>query len=137
MANNYGVDLRLDDNWQLPTQTNGDMLLVSDRECLLQDIRLEALTQAGDLFYDTDYGWSLLDFIQRPVDELLELELEQRIITKLSRRPYIDVKSIIIDSIWAKDTIQVNTCFALIDGSETFNLALSVGRVSIEVIEID
>ena len=63
------VDIMLDEDGQPVSDGNGDTALVSDDECWLQDIKNEAMTEEGELFYedeegDASYGWSLLDFMQ-------------------------------------------------------------------------
>lgn len=93
------IDIKLDEYGQPAADKNGDTFLVSDDECWLQDIRCEALTEAGELFYedeggDGSYGWGLLDFMQGEFDDFTRLEIQQRIRTKLSKRDYIDAGSI-------------------------------------------
>lgn len=72
-------DIRLDEDWQLTRAADGDAPVVEGLEEFLQEIRLESMTQEGDLFYDSEYGWSLLDFIQRDDSELTRLEIQDRI----------------------------------------------------------
>jgi len=131
------IDLQLDVNWQLAPHANGDMLLVTGLDCLMQDIRLEALSQEGDLFYDAEYGWSLLDFMQSPVNDLTQLELEQRVLNKLARREEVDIKTVSVSADFGESNITIYISFRFIGSDEIQQLNLSVGRVSIEVIEID
>ena len=68
------VDIMLDEDGQPVSDGNGDTALVSDDECWLQDIKNEAMTEEGELFYedeegDASYGWSLLDFMQGEYDD--------------------------------------------------------------------
>lgn len=133
----YQTDIKLSEDWQLTPHANGDVLLVTDLECLMQDIRLEALTSEGDLFYDTDYGWSLLDFAQVPYSELVELELEQRIMTKLSKREEVNIKSIIVKSKFNNDAVVIQIEFRFVDSDELQYLSLEINRLNIEVIPID
>ena len=55
------TDIRLNSEWQLTQATDGDAPLCSGLECLYQNIVLEALTQPGDVFYDAEFGWGVLD----------------------------------------------------------------------------
>lgn len=57
------------------------------------------MTEEGELFYedeegDESYGWSLLDFMQGEYDDFIQMEIQQRIRSKLSKREYIDAGSI-------------------------------------------
>ena len=89
------IDIMLDGDGQPVPDGNGDTSLVSDDECWLQDIRNEAVTEEGELFYedeegDGSYGWGLLDFMQGEYDDFTRMEIQQRIRSKLSKRDYID-----------------------------------------------
>lgn len=93
------TDIMLDEDGQPLSDGNREASLVSDDGCWLQDIRNEALTEEGELFYedeagDASYGWGLLDFMQGEYDDFTRLEIQQRIQTKLSKRDYIDAGSI-------------------------------------------
>lgn len=93
------VDIMLDEDGQPVSDGNGDTALVSDDECWLQDIKNEAMTEEGELFYedeegDASYGWSLLDFMQGEYDDFTQMEIQQRIRSKMSKRDYIDAGSI-------------------------------------------
>lgn len=93
------IDIMLDGNGQPVSDGNGDASLVEDDACWLQDLRNEAVTEEGELFYeseegDASYGWGLLDFMQGEYDGFTRMEIQQRIRSKLSKRDYIDADSI-------------------------------------------
>ena len=93
------VDIMLDEFGQPVSERNGDMALVSADACWLQDIKNEALTEEGELFYEDaegeeSYGWGLTDFSQGEYDDFLAVEIKQRIRSKLAKREYIDARSI-------------------------------------------
>lgn len=110
MAGLNDTDIRLDDSWQLTRAANGDAPIVAGLYCIYQDIQLEAHSQEGELFYDTDWGWSLLDFLQSEDDELLELEIQERIKTKLARRSEVDAESISTSVVFSNDMLIVQRC---------------------------
>ncbi|MBG9567434.1 DUF2634 domain-containing protein [Brevibacillus agri] len=133
MAGLTDTDIRLDGNWQITAAANGDALLVSGLECFLQDIRIEALTQEGEVFYDETWGWSLLDFMQSQDDELLRLEIEQRVRTKLARREEIDLESIQTTIEFLEDVIAIRSSFRFVDSDQTVQLDVELDRVKVEV----
>lgn len=137
MAGLNDTDIRLDDSFQLTRAANGDAPLISGTGCLMQDIRLEAMSQEGELFYDHDWGWSLLDFAQSEYDDLLSVEIQQRIRTKLSRRPEIDVETILSSVSFSNDIISVHVEFSLVGDSEVQMLDINLDRVSVEVTVSD
>ena len=133
MARLTETDIRLDHNWLVTPAANGDALLVSGLECLLQGIRLEALTQEGEVFYDETFGWSLLDFIHAQDDELLRLEIDQRVMTKLARRTVIDPETIRTSVELIGDAIVIRTSFSFTDSDQTVQLDVELDRVKVEV----
>ncbi|MBU5312213.1 hypothetical protein KQI38_09255 [Tissierella carlieri] len=136
MAGLYDSDIKLDENWQLTSAVNGDVPLASDTDCFIQDIRLEALSQEGELFYDELWGWSLMDFIQTQDNELTRLEIEQRIKTKLSRREEIDNETIKTVLSFEDDKVSVKVAFKFINDSRKYNLDILLDRVRVEVVMV-
>lgn len=133
MAGLMDTDIRLDESWQVAAAANGDALLISGLDCFLQDIRIEALTQEGEVFYDETWGWSLLDFIQSQDDELLRLEIAQRVRSKLARRTEIDPETIKTTVDLREDVIAIQVSFGFADSDQTDILDIELDRVSVEV----
>ena len=134
--NRYYTDIALDENWQPAVRSNGDFATVSDLDCLMQEIRLEALTTQGELFFDPEFGWSLPDFLHLRIDDLTLLEIEQRGYARLAARDKIETSSIAVKA-QAGDTVLISAVWRWIGDSKTNRLQVSVGRVDIEVIAID
>lgn len=130
------TDIRLDDNWQLTQATDGDAPICTGLDCLYQNIKLEAVTQPGDLFYDDTFGWGLYDFIQAEDDELTRLEIMQRVKTGLQKREIIIPDSIQINIEFEDDTFQVYAYFRF-SGEETArNLNIVIDTVNVEVATV-
>ena len=82
------TDIMLDPNGQPVADSSGDFKTVSGDACWEQDLRLEALTEPGELFYEDEngdeaYGFGLLDFSHAENDEFTQKD-------KLSKRTYLD-----------------------------------------------
>lgn len=135
MAGLRDTDIRLS-GLDLVPSASGDVALVSDLECLKQDIEREALTQEKELFYDEDYGWSLLDFIQADDEELTRIEIKQRIITKLGKRQEVDVDSITIKMENQADCFLITIKFKFRNNQEEANLSLALDRVQVKVVSL-
>lgn len=131
------VDIKMDENWKLTQAANGDAPTVSGVECILQDIKLEAVTQEKEIFYDENYGWSLLDFIQAEDNALTRTEIEQRIKSKLSNRDYIDSDSIEILIVFTDITLTISIAFKFINDDETYTVDLVLNRIKVEVVNED
>lgn len=136
MASYDDTDIKLDKNWQLTQATNGDAPIISDTDCLIQDIKIESLTQEGELFYDLEYGWSLLDFMHQDDDDLIRLEIKERVREKLEKRPEVEIESLQVEIQFDDDELRLKVLFNLTDGEEQ-EIDVALDRVEVEVIESD
>lgn len=130
-------DIRLDENWHLTQAADGDAPIVSEYDSLLQEIRLEAVTQEGELFFDTAWGWSLLDFLQSQDDELTRLEVQERIKSKLRQRPEVDFDSVQIELTAFQDAFRILTSFRFMGEDELRTIDVQLDRVKVEVVASD
>lgn len=137
MAGLNDTDIRLNDEWQLTQASTGDAPVYSGLDCFLQDIRLEAITQPGELFYNSEWGWGLLEFLQAEDDDLTRLEISERVKDKLRRRKEIRAETITVTILFEDDILKILTRFLLIDSKETQNIDVGLDRVKVEVILID
>ena len=132
------VDILLDEGGQPVLDGNGDFVLVSGDECWLQDIKNEALTQAGELFYEDEdgndsYGWGLLDFLQAEGDEFLLREIQQRIRAKLVKRDYIDAASIHAEISFDGRLCRINISFQRVDSDQEYHIGIETDGVEVVV----
>jgi len=128
------TDIFLNDNYQMDIDQVGNCKLIDGVDLFIQNIKLEALTQEGDLFYDLSYGWSLLDFIHSEYSDILKLEIVQRIKAKLASNILIDADSIKITTDFVEDQIQIVAKFKQIDSDFEFILNIGLDRINVEVI---
>ena len=128
------TDIRLDGSWQLTQAADGDAPLCSGLDCLYQNIVLEAITQPGDLFYDTEFGWGLYDFLQSEDSELVRLEIVQRVKSKLEKREVILPGSVSVQIDYTEDTFRLRCGFRFTDEDTGRNLSVTIDPVSVEVI---
>lgn len=96
LARMEDTDIMLDEYGQ-PVVEAGIPQIVSGKECWLQDIRCEMLTEEGELIHEDEegkeaYGYGFLEFLNGE-DDILG-EIQARIIEKLSKREDIDESSI-------------------------------------------
>lgn len=136
MAGINDTDIRMSEDWQLTSSSTGDVPLCSARDCFLQDIRLEAVTTPGEIFYNPSWGWGLREYLHREYDELTRLEISQRIQSKLSQRPEVDSSTIEIQMGLTGDQLMMDIYFRLVEETEQEHLQVSLDRVGVEVIEI-
>lgn len=126
------VDIKLNDEWQLTSAATGDAPVTDDESGLLQTLQIEALTQEGELFYDEDFGWSLLDFVHADESDLVKIEIDGRIRRKLSAHDEVKADSIIVNQKWSDDVLNIHIRFTLTDDTE-HSIYVSIDRVKVEV----
>lgn len=132
------IDIMLDEDGQPVSDGNGDSSLVSDDECWLQDIKNEAMTEEGELFYedeegDASYGWSLLDFMQGEYDDFTQMEIQQRIRSKMSKRDYIDAGSIQTEVDFDGHLYHIRVAFRKNDSSNEYSIDIESNGVEVIV----
>lgn len=134
----HEVDLLLDEGGQPVSDGSGDVALVSEDDCWLQDLKNEAITEEGELFYEDEegndsYGWGLLDFLQCEGDDFLLIEIKQRIYAKMTKRNYIDAGSIQSDISFDGHRYHIRITFKRIDSSEEYNIDIQSDGVEVIV----
>ncbi len=132
------IDIKIDENGQPVAGIDGDADLVSDDACWLQDLKNEAMTGDGELFYeheegDESYGFGLLDFLQGEFDEFMKLEIQQRIRSKMSKRNYIDCGSIRTDVEFDGHTYNIKTIFKRTDSNVEYSLNIQNNGVEVTI----
>ncbi len=128
------TDIKLNDEWQLTPAASGDAPLTDDVEGLLQTIKTESITQEGELFYDTDFGWSLLDFVHTQETDLAKIEIESRIKKKLAKYDEIMPDTVEIQQAWESGVLYIAVSFKLNDGTG-HKIETSLNRIGVEIID--
>lgn len=90
-----------------------------------------------DSGYDAEWGWGLYEFIQSEFDELTQLEITQRVRSKLERRKVILPESIAVTLDLQNDNFIVHTSFRFAEEHEPRQLNIIVDSVSVEVVSND
>lgn len=129
------TDILLNIEGQPVTVAGVDFSIVSGRNELLQEIKNEAITQEGDLFYDSTYGWSLLDFKNTIIGDLDRLQIEQRIKTKMQKYNEVNLETVEINVYKEKefqDILQISITFTTKSDDE-ISLIVSLDRIKAEV----
>ena len=138
MVGEDDVDIMLDENGQPKSRENGEVDTVSDDACWLQDLKNEVLTEEGELFYededgDDSYGFGLLEFTQGEYDEFIEIEIQQRIRSKMAKREYIDAASINSKVQFDGHNYWVRVTFRRNDSTREYNIDIESDGVEVTV----
>lgn len=128
------IDIMLDENMGLVAAATGDVPLAGNENSLLQELRMEAQTQQGELFYDETFGWSLLDFVQAEDSALVRTEITARIQSGLSRYTQIDPESVEVLMLRKEENLYIQVRFRLFTTKEQQRINVTLNRVRIEVM---
>ncbi|MDE6232843.1 MAG: DUF2634 domain-containing protein [Lachnospiraceae bacterium] len=131
------IDIKLDADGQPVPDINGDFSLVSGDKCWEQDLRLEAATEEGELFYEDEdgdeaYGFGFLDFTHAENDEFTQTEIQQRVRGKLAKRTYLDMAKTKQDVSYAEGIYYDRISVSKNDSSDEYNIELSTDEVEVE-----
>lgn len=128
------TDIKVDDDWQITRAANGDAPLTGNEDEFLQSIRLESMTQERDLFYDLEYGWSLLDFVHSTDSKLTRTAIRGRVRTKMSRRDEVDISTLEVNVAFQDDRISIPISFQRKDTDRRYTFEVALDRIKMEVI---
>lgn len=131
------TDIKLDANGQPVPDKNGDFATVSGDECWEQDLRLEAHTEEGELFYEDEdgdeaYGFGLLDFVHAENDEFTQTEIMQRVREKLAKRTYLDLAKTTQEVTFRDGIYYDSVSISKNDSNDEYNMELSTEEVEVE-----
>lgn len=131
------IDIRLDGNGQPVANENGDFAVVSGDACWEQDLRLEAETEEGELFYEDEdgdeaYGFGMLDFVHAENDEFTQTEIMQRVRGKLAKRTYLDMAKTTQTVTYEDGTYYDKISVSKNDSNDAYNIELSTEEVEVE-----
>ena len=98
----------------------------------------KTMTEEGELFYedeegDASYGWSLLDFMQGEYDDFTQMEIQQRIRSKMSKRDYIDAGSIQTTVNFDGHIYHIRIAFRRTDSNSEYNIDIESNGVEVIV----
>ena len=131
------TDIKLDVNGQPVPDKNGDFATVSGDECWEQDLRLEAATEEGELFYENEdgdeaYGFGMLDFVHAENDEFTQTEIIQRVRGKLAKRTYLDLAKVTQEVTYSNGIYYDSLTISKNDSNDEYNIELSTEEVEVE-----
>lgn len=134
------TDILLDELFQPVASETGDFQLVREKDCFLQDVRLEAATVESELPYEDEedteaYGFSMVEFTNQELDDFTRMEIEAIIKEKLGKREEIDEGSIHTEIGESGNGFQIKAAFKLNDARDEYNVDISTDEV--EVVEDD
>lgn len=129
MTGLWGQDIALDDACQAKVAANGELILTSDVDTGVQDIRLRLLTYLGSLFYDLDFGSLIPDWFYEDSTPLTRDAFISEIVMRVEADPRVIVGSVSAKIIaWDEKSISATIDWKFIDEDQPMNLVLQYDK---------
>lgn len=127
----YGTDIKITPDMEISTSANGEIMFVDETDTVEQDIFLRLSTYYGSLFYDSEYGSYLYDFIKEEDSEDTRFALLDETERRTEADPRVVLGSVEASVLsWDLETIKISVSFRLIDTDNIFNLILALDKKS-------
>jgi hypothetical protein len=134
----WGQDIALSGDGQALVAANGELVLTDGPQTGEQDIRLRLFTRLGSLFYDTEFGSLIHDWILEESTEenraafcaevLMRVEADPRVV------PYSVTTSILK---WDEKDLIAAVSWRFIGLDQPFNLVLQLNKSTKELVVHD
>ena len=129
MTGLWGQDIALDDDCQAKVAANGELILTSDVDTGVQDIRLRLLTYLGSLFYDLDFGSLIPDWFYEDSTPLTRDAFISEIVMRVEADPRVVVGSVFAKIIaWDEKSISATIDWKFIGEDQPMNLVLQYDK---------
>lgn len=141
MASNtdlWGQDIALDENGQARIAANGEIILTSDVDTGVQDIKLRLFTRLGTLFYDLDFGSLIPDWYYEDSTPLSREAFLAEVTMRVEADPRTvigAVRSTLLG--WDEKSISVAVSWRFIGEDHPFNLVLQLDKEVRELVIMD
>ncbi|WP_027178196.1 hypothetical protein [Maridesulfovibrio bastinii] len=110
---------------------NGELILSSDVDTGLQDVLLRLSTPLGTLFYDTNFGSLLHEWIKEENSLSARIAFEAEVVKRLQDDPLIVPTSPTCNVVsWNEAGITAQAQWQFIDINHCYNLVFSVGGLN-------
>lgn len=134
----WGQDIALDAQGQARVAANGEIILTEGVETGVQDIRLRIFTRLGSLFYDTDFGSLIHDWILEDSTAINRAALEAEIIQRVEEDPRVVVGSVRCSVVrWDEKGITAEASWHFVDEDTPLNLVLQINKLTMELVVED
>ena len=134
----WGQDIALDAYGQARVAANGELVLTDGTETGEQDIRLRLFTRLGSLFYDTEFGSLIHDWILEESTEESRAAFCAEVLMRVEEDPRVvpySVSSAVLK--WDERYLIVEARWRFIDVDQPLNLVMQLDKATQELIVKD
>lgn len=131
----WGQDIALDEHWQARVAANGELVLTDGVDTGVQDIALRIFTRLGNLFYDTDFGSLIHDWILEESTPVSRAAFEAEIIMRIEADPRVVVGTVkCVITAWDERSITARAAWRFLDEDSPANMVLQLNKKTQELV---
>lgn len=134
----WGQDIALDADMQAQVAANGTLVLTDGMDTGVQDIRLRLSTRLGNLFYDTDFGSLLHDWIREESTASARAAFCAEVITRVEADPRV-VPGTVTCNVTSWDAVSLTALcrWRFLDSDTPLSLVLQANKSTLELVIAD
>jgi phage baseplate assembly protein W len=134
----WGQDIALDASGAARVAANGELILTDGVETGVQDIRLRLFTRLGSLFYDSDFGSLVHDWILEESTRETRSALCAEVLMRVEADPRVEPYSVSARILaWDEISITVEARWRFIGEDQPQNLVMQLNKATRELIVED
>lgn len=134
----WGQDIALDAAGQARVAANGELILTDGLRTGVQDVMLRLLTPLGSLFYDTEFGSLLHEFIKDESTTSRHMEFEAEVVLRVEMDPRVAVGSVACRvTAWDEISLTAEASWRFIDEDSPTNIVLQANKSTLELVIAD
>lgn len=134
----WGQDIALDASGQALVAANGELVLTEGVDTGVQDVRLRLFTRLGTLFYDTDFGSLIHDWILEESTTANRAAFCAEVTLRVDEDPRVALGSVRCSVLkWDETQLVAQVVWRFIDEDQPMNLVLQLNKVTHELVIAD
>ena len=131
----FGQDIKLGDDGQALVAANGELLLTSEAETGVQDIRLRLGTPLGELFYDIDFGSLIHEWYRDENTQGNRSAFEAEVARRIEADPRVVLGTVSCSVVsFDESGFTAEAAWEFIGGDHPFNLVISYDNDKKEMV---
>ena len=131
----WGQDIALDATGQACVVANGELVLTDGVDTGVQDVRLRLFTRLGGLFYDTDFGSLIHDWIAEESTAATRAAFVSEVVMRVELDPRVVVGSVVCTvQRWDETSVTALLQFSFVDEDTPLNLVLQANKLTAALV---
>ncbi len=131
----WGQDIALDPTGQAQVAANGELTLTEDVQTGVQDIALRLFTRLGTLFYDTEFGSLIHDWIHEESTPENRAAFEAEVTMRVEADPRVVLGTVSCRVLrWDENVLAAEVLWRFIDVDQPLNLVMQINKATLALV---